>query len=291
MTGGDGNDVYVVDETAETITEAAGAGTGTDTVQSSATFTLLDNVENLTLTGTAANGTGNAAANTLIGNARANTLDGAAGIDTMAGGTGDDTYIVDGTGESVSEGFDAGQDTVQSSATFDLGANIERLVLTGVEAINGTGNGLANIMTGNGGVNVLSGGEGNDVIDGGGGDDTLIGGAGDEGITGGDGADSIDPGAGNDIMAGGAGADTFLFALGFGEDTISGWEAGDKISLNPDLGAANFAALDDATNGALDDADALVAVTGGNIVIDFGEDVLTIEDVTVLHAGDFTLVA
>ncbi|PVE26496.1 Ig family protein, partial [Enterococcus faecalis] len=97
----------IVDSATDTITENANAGT--DTIQSSVTYTIaaLANVENLTLTGTAAiNGTGNAgnnvitgngANNTLDGGAGNDTLDGGAGTDTLIGGTGDDIYIVDST--------------------------------------------------------------------------------------------------------------------------------------------------------------------------------------------------
>jgi Ca2+-binding RTX toxin-like protein len=71
MTGGAGNDTYVVDALGDSIAE--NVGEGTDLVQSALTWTLAANVENLTLTGTAAlNGTGNALANTLVGNAGAN---------------------------------------------------------------------------------------------------------------------------------------------------------------------------------------------------------------------------
>ena len=55
-------------------------------------FTLGDNVENLTLIGAAIAGTGNALNNILIGNSGNNSLDGGAGADKMAGGLGDDTY-------------------------------------------------------------------------------------------------------------------------------------------------------------------------------------------------------
>ncbi|WP_370583145.1 hypothetical protein [Microcystis sp. LEGE 00066] len=59
LIGGLGNDTYQVDTTTDTITE--NANQGTDTVQSSVTYTLGNNLENLTLTGTTnINGTGNA---------------------------------------------------------------------------------------------------------------------------------------------------------------------------------------------------------------------------------------
>jgi Ca2+-binding RTX toxin-like protein len=232
---------------------------------------------------------------TLRGDAGDDTLDGGLGADAMTGGDGNDTYHIDNVGDRVTElvgaGTGTGTDTVESTISYTLTANVENLTLTGTAAINGTGNALDNVMTGNAAINVLSGGDGNDVLGGGGADDILIGGAGDDGMVGGDGADTVDGGAGTDIMSGGAGADTFLFALGFGEDTISSWEAGDKISLDADLGSADFAALDNDTSGTLDDADALVAVSAGDMVIDFGEDVLTIEGVTELGAGDFTFVA
>lgn len=94
LIGGLGNDIYQVDTTTDIITELAAQGT--DTVQSSVTFSLvtLANIENLTLTGTTAiNGTGNTANNTLIGNSASNTLNGGAGIDTLTGRTGTDTFV------------------------------------------------------------------------------------------------------------------------------------------------------------------------------------------------------
>jgi Ca2+-binding RTX toxin-like protein len=81
----------------------------------------------------------------------------------MSGGAGDDTYVVDNAGDTVAENANEGIDTVQSSLTYILGANVENLTLMGTTAINGTGNALDNVLTGNSGANVLTGGAGNDT--------------------------------------------------------------------------------------------------------------------------------
>ena len=253
LEGGAGNDTYYVGAL-DTIVELAGKKGGIDTVFADATFTLADPLlENLTLTGTGDfNATGNALANIIIGNAGDNTLDGGAGADTLNGGAGNDTYIV-GAGDTVSEAALGGNDSVQSDASFVLGANLENLTLTGLAAINGTGNAENNVINGNGGDNVLAGGGGDDTLDGGLGNDTasyaaatsgvivnlslatpqnvgggqgtdtlisierLLGSAYADTLTGDGAINVLTGGNGNDILDGGAGIDTL--DGGYGDDT------------------------------------------------------------------------
>ncbi|OHX35831.1 hypothetical protein BJL95_22590 [Methylomonas sp. LWB] len=188
LIGGAGNDTYVVDNIADIVTE--NSNEGIDLVQSSVTYTLAANIENLTLTGsTAINGTGNTMDNTLTGNSAANSLSGGAGNDTLnggagndalIGGSGNDTYMVDSVSDVVTEAAGEGIDSVQSSVTYTLAANVENLALTGTSAINATGNALDNALIGNSAANKLTGGAGNDVLDGGTGNDTMVGGMGDD---------------------------------------------------------------------------------------------------------------
>lgn len=182
MYGGAGNDTYLVDNAGDGVYELSNEGT--DTVLTSLTLTLPSDAENLTLTGSGSiDGTGNNAANVLLGNAAPNvlnggagndTLDGGAGADMLVGGTGNDTYAVDNVADVVTEGTNAGTDTVLSSVSWTLSGNVENLNLTGTGAINAAGNTLNNTLRGNGANNVLSGGSGSDIMIGGTGDDSYV---------------------------------------------------------------------------------------------------------------------
>ena len=101
MNGGKGDDLYVVEDAGDKVTEAANQGT--DAVLSTlGSYTLSANVENMLLSGSALNGTGNTLNNGISGNGLANKLDGGGGndtlnagggVDTMTGGTGNDVYL------------------------------------------------------------------------------------------------------------------------------------------------------------------------------------------------------
>uniref|UniRef100_UPI0039061933 matrixin family metalloprotease n=1 Tax=Pseudomonas sp. KCJK9016 TaxID=3344556 RepID=UPI0039061933 len=172
MKGGNGNDTYYVDNVADTIVELAGAGI--DTVISSIAYTLGDNLENLTITGSAdLKVTGNALDNVLVGNDGNNLIDGVWGVDTMIGGLGNDTYLVYNSLDTIIETSTLATeiDNVYASVSYALSANVENLTLTGTDNINAYGNELNNVLVGNAGNNVLFGGAGVDTMIGGDGND------------------------------------------------------------------------------------------------------------------------
>lgn len=213
LTGGKGDDLYIIENTADTIVEVANGGI--DTVRSSASYTLGEHLENLTLAGDHdIDGIGNSADNQLTGNRGNNLLDGGAGADTLIGGDGDDIYIVDNLKDVVIENAGEGNDTVRASVNWTLGTHLENLELTGSANLNGTGNELDNVLTGNAGKNTLNGGDGNDTLDGSAGVDRLIGGKGDDTYF----VDLVTKGSG--AKASVALEDTVTEAASAGDDTL-----------------------------------------------------------------------
>ncbi len=168
MKGGLGNDTYTVDNVGDVVIETSTMATEIDKVFSSISYTLKANLENLTLTGTAAiNGTGNALNNIITGNVSANTLNGGVGVDKMIGGDGNDIYYVDNVGDVITETnavlATGGTDTVYAYVNHTLGANVENLRILGTGAINGTGNAFGNVLYAGAGNNILDGGAGLDT--------------------------------------------------------------------------------------------------------------------------------
>ena len=199
MRGGGGNDTYVVDNVGDLVQEVnANEGTA-DTVEASITYALTANVENLTLTGTAAiNGTGNELNNTLTGNSSNNRLDGGTGADTLVGGDGDDVLngddgddlIFGGAGADTIDGGAGNNDTASYSGSNAAvivnlanntasGGHAQGDVLSNIENLTGS-SAHGDTLTGNSGANRIEGGGGNDTLDGGGGSDILVGGTDDD---------------------------------------------------------------------------------------------------------------
>jgi Ca2+-binding RTX toxin-like protein len=273
-------------------------------------FALTVTIQDQVLTGTAGSdvlmgGAGNdqlfglAGNDTLQGGAGNDLLDGGTGTDTMQGRTGNDTYIVDVSGDIVTELANEGTDTVQSRITYTLGTNMENLTLTGTSAINGTGNSVDNILTGNSAVNILTGGGGNDTYLVGAGDrvvenlnggtDTVqsavtwtlgsnvenltltgtanINGTGNalnNALVGNSGANTLDGGSGNDTVDGGDGNDSLLG--GSGDDMLLGGFGNDTLNAGSGNDVLNGGAGADTLDGGSGD-DQLFGGAGNDTLI------------------------
>jgi hypothetical protein len=192
MYGGTEDDIYIVDDENDEVIEYENEGD--DRVESSVTYSLTDNVEALTLTGTDhIDGTGNSLDNFIFGNEGNNTLNGEAGNDDILGYLGDDTlyggdnddYLTGGEGDDVLYG---GSD---NDGLYGEDDNDE--------------------LYGEDGGDHLEGGAGNDLLDGGAGDDLLRG------------------GSGQDTLKGGAGFDTYYVD---GQDIVNDADEKGQVLFN-----------------------------------------------------------
>ncbi|OJF90225.1 polysaccharide lyase family 7 protein [Pararhizobium antarcticum] len=124
LIGGSGNDKYVVDNSADIVSE--GFSQGLDFIIASVSFTLGANVENMTLAGNggAINATGNVLANTLVGNGSNNILRGYGGNDVLSGGLGNDV-LAGGTGRDTLTGG-LGKDVFLFDKPAGIG-NVDRI--------------------------------------------------------------------------------------------------------------------------------------------------------------------
>jgi Ca2+-binding RTX toxin-like protein len=236
LSGGDGNDLFLIADNTHHGAETISGDAGTDTIRFTKTDVAQELVLAATVTGvevvtiadlaglatgmlahsvnasaitTALSIVGNAGNNTITGGSGNDTLVGGAGNDNMTGGDGDDVYVVDGTGDVVTEveGVDSGTDTIQFAAAGNFNtpaANVENFIVLGALATHVTGNGLANFIAGSSVGNILNGGDGNDTVSGGAGADIMTGGEGNDVFVLGSVAeftgDKINGGGGDDVI-------------------------------------------------------------------------------------------
>lgn len=221
---GVGNDLIVGGDIGDSITESNVQAAGSDTLFGGAGDDILVGGSYNIQTNTAVDsGAGNnvifsgTGSDTIFGDSGADELGGGSGGDNISGSDGNDT-IYGGRGmpsdnaDTLSGG--SGDDIIFASNDTDQvdgGAGDDTLY----------GGNAADTVEGGGGADIMFGGSGTDQIHGGTGNDTLYGGNEADTVNGGAGNDIIRGGAGDDILAGAEGADTFVFATGFGNDSIS----------------------------------------------------------------------
>lgn len=191
MIGGDGNDVYFVDDIGDKITElgtspttvrgasfSANAGNADEiyaTLADGKTFNMLtnalnverlhilDNLDSVVGSSNTVNVIGNASDNIIWGGKGVNTIDGGDGSDIITGGAGNDT-LIGGKGDDILNGDGLYQESVNGAWIDDTG-----------------------------GADSMSGGDGNDIfyVDLGDGAATVIGGANEDNVSGGAGIDTV----------------------------------------------------------------------------------------------------
>ena len=274
LNGGNDTLLYTGSTAAVSVNLATGSASG---------FASIANIENVT--GGSGNDTvigSDLVSNNLSGGDGEDTLNGGTDNDTLAGGNGNDTYIAN-NGDTLQEAAAGGtaDQVFTSSATFTLANNVENLTFTGAGNFTGNGNGSANIITGGAGNDTLGGQGDNDTLHGGDGNDTLNGDAG---------ADRLTGGTGNDAMNGGNGNDVFVFAAGFGSDTITGFDANpagggqdllDVIAYG--FNATTFGTGVVITTGNFD------AAAGIDTRVTIGADVILLSDVGANAANSITI--
>ncbi len=171
LRGGAGDDTYYVDDVTDIVEELPNSGN--DTVISTISIALPENVENGVLSGAdPLSLTGTESANSLEGNNAGNLILGGDGFDFISGKAGGDQLF----GEE-------GNDTILGGRGRD-------------KVFGGSGN---DILNGGSGRDVLRGEDGNDKIYGSKGKDRLFGDEGNDRLYGNDGSDYINGGDGRDI--------------------------------------------------------------------------------------------
>ncbi len=222
----------------------------------------------------------------LAGNGDADTLSGGDGNDSLFGGGGADNLDGGAGFDQTGYYYSAAAVTVDLGTGHGSGGLADGDTLSGIEAVFGSNQfgdtliGRAGVdvgLHGNGGDDSLKGLSGNDSLFGDNGNDTLIGGSGNDHLDGGKGADRLVGGSGNDLMTGGGGSDIFVFADGFGNDTVTDFSGNnpEKIDLS---GVSGITSFTDLVANHLEDH-------GTFVVIVDGTDSISLNGVTMNHIG------
>src|SRR3546814_6417887 len=110
-----GDDIYHIYGTSNRVVE--GAAAGTDTVKTWMSYQLPDNIENLTVTGSGRQASGNGLDNIISGGNGRQTLDGGPGDDVLIGKAGADVFALSaGNGSDRIVDF-SGEDSVRLTGT------------------------------------------------------------------------------------------------------------------------------------------------------------------------------
>ena len=232
MVGGTGNDIYYVDDSGDSIVEAADEGED-EVYSKAAAYTLSDNVERMYgMSDTGQVLTGNALDNRIQSYLGNDILEGGAGDDLLSGGEGADVYrFARGDGDDIISDWAA--ETGANAIQFAAG------ILPGNVSVTVVGQDIVLTVDDGGGSITLSyaayqdiadvrfedgtvwqagdlfalsliGTGGNDSLTGDYRDNVLLGLDGDDVLDGGDGNDELHGGEGSDLLIGGAGNDVYF---------------------------------------------------------------------------------
>lgn len=142
----------------------------------------------------------------------------------------------------------------------------------------------AETFHGKGGDDLIQGYTGNDKLYGNSGNDSIYGEEDNDRLFGEKGDDRLDGGEGKDKLKGGSGSDIFVFADGYGKDTVVDFKATGKIHDLVDLSdLSKISDYDDLVENHM-------SQKGDDVLIDGGKGaVLTLEDVDIkdLDISDF----
>ncbi len=164
MEGLGGNDTYYVNHSGDFIVERGNGGT--DTVYTSVSYTVADNVEYVRLSGPGLAVTGSAYTNNVffVDTPGGNVLDGAGAGNTL-------NYLNAGTGATVA--FAPVGAALAARPGVDVVANFNAVIGSKFDDVL-TGNELKNIFVGGLGNDTLQGGKGDDILSGALGNDTYV---------------------------------------------------------------------------------------------------------------------